>query len=699
MEDGVVEEKTKSKIAKDYDKAGFVKKCYARFFWKDRYILLRKNQLLVYDNEESEKCIETIELEKYDKCLALRGVLKKKPKLILVRALGNKVSDIKLQTHSAEEREEWIKALNEGINKAKNSVFDEVKIDASCALEHVTRNRAKVSQPRRPPTRYQLKGVTTSMIDHGEEKEHVTDSTDNEENHALNDVADIPQKKVIIKPPMPPSKVNAPTETDMESHMKYDTPTTDDLGKITVADGKEVCVSEDKDAEKEKSAISGSKECLSVVSPEGTGKPPTPPPKILSHQLKINEDLFDSSGEDAGSTNKTDEDLHVLVTENMEEHTEDGQNIMTKSSHPTSADTSHNPNVDAVAAEISKHDLDSEGILKNTVHKSVEDVSQDSSEKVAKFPVPPPKILKGSVSVVLPNDGNSNCEEENVGDPKVPVSENKEILLDVSMSKKNSPIPTVKVLPKKPKKPKVNINEQPNNIDKGNCDTDISNASSVENVENHSVGVSKAESSPAPVHKILPMKVKNANTLHSSENDPASDKQDDKNLNFSLNHSKENVKEIPSDHIRTIKVAPPKILKEKNTASLSKHKCSSVGDLLSESDRELKKELFMPSGLQKVEYLEKVKIKVCSELKEAEELLQINPDSSCTDAQNKHVTENEEDLQLSAKQYLNEAVEKLKQASLVLQEVKDFKELCTELSPNDAQNKKTIQSIYRRSMP
>lgn len=37
------------------------------------------------------------------------------------------VSDIKFQATSGEEKESWIKALNEGINRGKNKAFDEVR--------------------------------------------------------------------------------------------------------------------------------------------------------------------------------------------------------------------------------------------------------------------------------------------------------------------------------------------------------------------------------------------------------------------------------------------------------------------------------------------------------------------------------------------------------------------------------------------
>lgn len=37
------------------------------------------------------------------------------------------VSDIKFQASNGEEKESWIKALNEGINRGKNKAFDEVR--------------------------------------------------------------------------------------------------------------------------------------------------------------------------------------------------------------------------------------------------------------------------------------------------------------------------------------------------------------------------------------------------------------------------------------------------------------------------------------------------------------------------------------------------------------------------------------------
>uniref|UniRef100_A0A1D5R8V2 Ankyrin repeat and death domain containing 1A n=1 Tax=Macaca mulatta TaxID=9544 RepID=A0A1D5R8V2_MACMU len=158
-EEGVKEAGEKPRGAQTVDKAGWIKKSSGGLlgFWKDRYLLLCQAQLLVYENEDDQKCVETVELGSYEKCQDLRALLKRKHRFILLRSPGNKVSDIKFQAPTGEEKESWIKALNEGINRGKNKAFDEVKVDKSCALEHVTRDRVRGGQRRRPPTRVHLK--------------------------------------------------------------------------------------------------------------------------------------------------------------------------------------------------------------------------------------------------------------------------------------------------------------------------------------------------------------------------------------------------------------------------------------------------------------------------------------------------------------------------------------------------------------
>uniref|UniRef100_A0A8D2L1Q4 PH domain-containing protein n=1 Tax=Varanus komodoensis TaxID=61221 RepID=A0A8D2L1Q4_VARKO len=130
MEDGVKEETPdKPKCSTVADKAGWIKKSNAGLwgFWKERYMQLCKSQLLMYEDEEEQKYMETVELERYDRCQDLRTPLKKKNRFILIRAPGCKVQDIKFQASTKEEKEAWIKALNDGINRGKNRILDEVK--------------------------------------------------------------------------------------------------------------------------------------------------------------------------------------------------------------------------------------------------------------------------------------------------------------------------------------------------------------------------------------------------------------------------------------------------------------------------------------------------------------------------------------------------------------------------------------------
>uniref|UniRef100_A0A4W5Q342 PH domain-containing protein n=1 Tax=Hucho hucho TaxID=62062 RepID=A0A4W5Q342_9TELE len=71
-----------------------------------------------------------VDLENYDKCHELRSAFMKKNRLVLIRAAksGNKVHDVKFQAQNLEEKEAWIKAFSDGINRAKNKIFDECGI-------------------------------------------------------------------------------------------------------------------------------------------------------------------------------------------------------------------------------------------------------------------------------------------------------------------------------------------------------------------------------------------------------------------------------------------------------------------------------------------------------------------------------------------------------------------------------------------
>ncbi|NXO03946.1 PKHO2 protein, partial [Rhinopomastus cyanomelas] len=287
------------------EKYGWIKKSSGGLLglWKDRYIQLRKTQLVVFEDEDEQKCIETVELESYDKCQELRALLKKKNRFILIRSPGKKVHDIKFQAPTLEEKESWIKALNEGINRGKNKIFDEVKVDESLSLDHVTRDRVKVSHGRRPPTRSHLKEAAKAtsdgilrldldIVDHG--PPHF-DSTVSESN-------DVPSPKETPKPPMPPTKPSGAKENqdadndvpDQEHKKPLSPPLPPDkklkegLASKDSADTKEEdSVDPEENVEGPQASDEENRENLTEVSNRSTAKAPIPAPRSVPDKLKV----------------------------------------------------------------------------------------------------------------------------------------------------------------------------------------------------------------------------------------------------------------------------------------------------------------------------------------------------------------------------------------------------------------------------
>ncbi|XP_053220915.1 pleckstrin homology domain-containing family O member 2 [Podarcis raffonei] len=301
MEDGVKEETPeKTKCPTKAEKAGWIRKSSAGLFglWKERYIQLCKTKLLVYEDEDEQKCVETVELERYDRCQELRALLKRKNRFILIRSPGHKVQDIKFQASSGEEKESWMKALNDGINRSKNRILDEVKVDPDLSLEHVTRNRAKLAQGRRPPTRYHLKEVASGVSDGILRLDlDVPDSGPPSIMVDTSEAADVPLPKETPKPPMPPTKPPMPPSEkpsadsvpkDVEAK-KPPMPPAKPL-KETAAPG------DNADSAEEDVAATGDDAEEPEATPDGedlteahknTPKVPVPPPKILSDKMKV----------------------------------------------------------------------------------------------------------------------------------------------------------------------------------------------------------------------------------------------------------------------------------------------------------------------------------------------------------------------------------------------------------------------------
>ncbi|XP_053449190.1 pleckstrin homology domain-containing family O member 2 [Nycticebus coucang] len=338
-EEGVKDGGEKPRGARMADKAGWIKKSSGGLlgFWKDRYLQLCQAQLLVFENEDEQKCVETVELGSYEKCQDLRALLKRKHRFILLRSPGNKVNDIKFQAPSGEEKDSWIKALNEGINRGKNKAFDEVKVDKSCALEHVTRDRVRGGQRRRPPTRIHLKEVASAASDGLLRLDlDVPDSGPPVFAPSNDDSSDQPRE--TLQPPMPPTKPSLAPETTSLSHTmetpvgeKASTPV-GERAPTPVSASSEVHPESPEDSETPAGEDSSSglppnsilpdklkvnwenpssqeppapentelsqepcPETSEAISRKG-GKPPTPPPKVLSEKLKACMSVMKASG-------------------------------------------------------------------------------------------------------------------------------------------------------------------------------------------------------------------------------------------------------------------------------------------------------------------------------------------------------------------------------------------------------------------
>uniref|UniRef100_UPI0037E78A8E pleckstrin homology domain-containing family O member 2 n=1 Tax=Semicossyphus pulcher TaxID=241346 RepID=UPI0037E78A8E len=322
MEDGVKEDPAQCKEPKFLGKAGWVKKAPGRLLasYKDRFVHVEKTEIVVYENENLQNCLERLDLENYDKCHELKSPFKKKHRLILIRSpkSANKVHDVKFQAQTAEEKEAWIKALSDGINRAKNKIFDEVKVDDSSNLEHVTRTRPKGNRNRRPPTRIHMKEVADVSSDgilrldldlenalmpngthhvsvDGAAKEanktpmpvsSTSEAAEKESEHSPEEEEtktepDVTPQKKVIKPPMPPIKEAKPSSTPEDEPEKNDVtekkvlkppmPPSKDV-KPSVSPGEEATEESNSEKIPEKSPDASKK----------TGPPPTPPNKPSS---------------------------------------------------------------------------------------------------------------------------------------------------------------------------------------------------------------------------------------------------------------------------------------------------------------------------------------------------------------------------------------------------------------------------------
>ncbi|XP_077404688.1 pleckstrin homology domain-containing family O member 1-like [Vanacampus margaritifer] len=159
------------------DKFGWLRKfCGRGIFreiWRSRYAVLRGQHLFLSDKEvrDERKSQEVLDLADYERSEELRKAKSRSKKnhsrfsLVRCRRPGNAVPNLLFLAVSPEEKESWINALNVAIVKAKNRVLDQVTMDED-VLVHPTRDRAKIPQGRRLPSRAHLMTAASSSC-HG----------------------------------------------------------------------------------------------------------------------------------------------------------------------------------------------------------------------------------------------------------------------------------------------------------------------------------------------------------------------------------------------------------------------------------------------------------------------------------------------------------------------------------------------------
>ncbi|KAM9851930.1 pleckstrin homology domain-containing family O member 1b [Aulostomus maculatus] len=160
------------------DKVGWIRKfCGRGIFreiWKNRFIVLRGDQLFVSEKEvkEAGRADEVLDLSDYERCEEVRKnksrSKKNHSKFCLQRCSspGNMVPNLVFLAVSPEEKESWINILNAAIKRAKNRILDEVTVEDT-QLSHLTRDRVRIPHTRRLPTRGHLLAVASTCSSDG----------------------------------------------------------------------------------------------------------------------------------------------------------------------------------------------------------------------------------------------------------------------------------------------------------------------------------------------------------------------------------------------------------------------------------------------------------------------------------------------------------------------------------------------------
>ncbi|CAN9514411.1 unnamed protein product [Ophioblennius macclurei] len=160
------------------DKVGWIRKfCGKGIFreiWKNRFVVLRGDQLFVCQKEVKElgRADEVLDLSDYERCEEIRKNKSRSKKnhskfrLQRCSSPGNMVPNLVFLAVSPEEKESWINVLNAAITRAKNRILDEVTVE-DLQLSHLTRDRVKIPHNRRLPTRGHLLAVASASSSDG----------------------------------------------------------------------------------------------------------------------------------------------------------------------------------------------------------------------------------------------------------------------------------------------------------------------------------------------------------------------------------------------------------------------------------------------------------------------------------------------------------------------------------------------------
>ncbi|KAG7218819.1 hypothetical protein INR49_019697, partial [Caranx melampygus] len=161
------------------EKVGWIRKfCGRGIFreiWKNRFVVLKGDQLFICEKEVKElgRADEVLDLTDYEHCEEIRKnktsnklIHANSKETVMVSYTVTMVPNLVFLAVSPEEKESWIHVLNAAITRAKNRILDEVTVDDS-QLCHLTRDRVKIPHNRRLPTRGHLLAVASASSSDG----------------------------------------------------------------------------------------------------------------------------------------------------------------------------------------------------------------------------------------------------------------------------------------------------------------------------------------------------------------------------------------------------------------------------------------------------------------------------------------------------------------------------------------------------